>query len=156
SAFTAIDFIFKQQIAATLKPNEIGPFLATVYLGTNVASLIAQAIGVGALVRWLGVHRALYVMPFLLTLGAGAAAAGAGVAIIALRGVAGALRPSLHKTSSELLFVPIPDSLRQRAKPIVDLLGQRGGQAVASVAILGLATLLPRHAALAVSAAILA
>ena len=36
----------------------------------------------------------------------------------------------------ELLFVPLPDGVRARAKPIIDVVGQRGGQAVASLLIL--------------------
>ena len=53
-----------------------------------------------------------------------------------LKGADGALRPSLHRTTTELLFLPIPDGLRARARPIIDVVGQRGGQAVASVFIL--------------------
>jgi HEAT repeat protein len=58
------------------------------------------------------------------------------VAVILLKGADGALRPSLNRTSQELLFLPIPDRLRSRVKPAIDVMGQRGGQAVASVFIL--------------------
>lgn len=137
---TAIDFVFKSEVASHIKdPRELASFLATVSLATNVASLLAQSIGVGVVMRVLGVHRALYVMPLLIGFGAGAALLGLGFgAALAMRGIDGALRQSLQKTSSELLFVPLPDALRGRSKPIVDLVGQRGGQAVTSIAILGL------------------
>jgi ATP:ADP antiporter, AAA family len=140
AAGTAIDFVFKSEVASHIKdPRELASFLATMSLATNVASLLAQSIGVGIVMRVLGVHRALYVMPLLLGFGAGAAVLGLGFgAALAMRGIDGALRQSLQKTSTELLFVPLPDGLRARAKPIVDLVGQRGGQAVTSVAILGL------------------
>ena len=42
--------------------------------------------------------------------------------------------------------MPLPDALRARAKPIVDLVGQRGGQAITSVAILGLVYVVGRYA----------
>jgi AAA family ATP:ADP antiporter len=137
---TAIDFVFKSEVASHIKdPRELASFLATVSLATNVASLLAQSIGVGIVMRVLGVHRALYVMPLLLGFGAGAAVLGLGFgAALAMRGIDGALRQSLQKTSTELLFVPLPDALRARSKPIVDLVGQRGGQAVTSIVILGL------------------
>jgi HEAT repeat protein len=53
-----------------------------------------------------------------------------------MKGADGSLRHSLHRTSTELLFVPLPDALRARAKPLIDVLGQRGGQALASMLIL--------------------
>ncbi|MDB4936791.1 MAG: lyase domain protein repeat-containing protein [Labilithrix sp.] len=144
---TAIDFVFKSEVAAHIKdPRALASFLATVSLATNVASLIAQSIGVGIVMRVLGVHRALYVMPLLIGFGAGAAVLGLGFgAAIAMRSIDGSLRQSLQKTSVELLFVPLPDALRGRAKPIVDLVGQRGGQAVTSIAILALVYLVGRY-----------
>lgn len=152
-AGTAIDFLFKRHIAGAYAPAQLGSIFATVSLSTNIASLLAQAIGVGVLVRWLGIHRALYVMPVLLALGAGSAILGAGLfanaagyAIFGLRGADGALRYSLHKTTTELLFVPIADSVRSRAKPIIDLVGQRGGQALISVVLLAVATLVTKEA----------
>lgn len=139
-AGTTIHFLFKREVAAEIAKADLAPFLATVSLATNIASLVAQAVGVTLAMRWLGVHRALYVMPLLLGAGAVSAVAGLGlVAALALRGIDGSLRHSLHKTTTELLFVPLPDAVRARAKPIVDLVGQRGGQAVASIALLGLA-----------------
>ena len=150
AAGTAIDFAFKREVA-TMPAAEIAPFLATVSLGTNIASLVAQSVGVAFAMRILGVHRALYVMPFLVTLSAGGALLGLGLAAaVSMRAVDGSLRHSLHKTSTELLFVPLPDAIRGRAKPIVDLVGQRGGQALASVALLGLAALSGTHVELAV------
>ena len=55
-----------------------------------------------------------------------------------LKGLDGSLRYSVHKTSVELLLVPVPDGTRERVKPIIELLGTRGGQALASVVILAL------------------
>ena len=55
-----------------------------------------------------------------------------------LKGLDGSLRYSVHKTSMELLLVPVPDGTRERVKPIIELVGNRGGQAAASLAILGL------------------
>ena len=157
-AGTAVDFFFKREVATAITDKtQIAPFLATVSLATNIASLLAQAIGVGIAMRALGVHRALYVMPLLLGASAGAAVLGLGLgAALAMRGIDGTLRHSLHKTSVELLFVPLPDSDRARAKPIIDLVGQRGGQALASVALLGLAALFKNEIGVVVGGVVLA
>src|SRR5260370_22719678 len=70
-------------------------------------------------------------------MGAAGVALGGGLgAALLLKGADGTLRNSLHRTGSELLFVPLPDALRSRAKPFIDLVGQRGGQAIASLIIL--------------------
>jgi ATP:ADP antiporter, AAA family len=146
SIATAIDFVFKRYLAETYEPQAMARVIATVSLVLNLASLVAQAAGVRVAVRALGVHRALYVMPLLLALG-GAASLGFGmIGVFLLRGFDGALRHSLHKTTTELLFVPLPDTLRSRAKPVIELFGQRGGQAVASVVLLIVGSLIARKA----------
>jgi ATP:ADP antiporter, AAA family len=149
---TFVDFIFKSEVVSRTPPEELGKLLATVSLALNAGALVAQLFVVGPSLRALGVHRALYVVPLLLALGASSVVAGLGLAAaLALRAVDGTLKHSLHKTSTELLFVPLPDAVRARVKPIVDLVGQRGGQAVASVAILALTSIAgPRALGLAV------
>ena len=141
SAGTAIDFVFKSEVArAVPDPQALARLLATTYLATNALSLVVQAFGVSIAMRVLGVHRALYVLPVLVVGGASIGMLGLGVwAALALRGIDGTFRQSLQKTCSELLLVPLPDVIRARAKPIVDLLGQRGGQALTSILIFGIA-----------------
>ena len=58
------------------------------------------------------------------------------MAALLLKSADGSLRNSLHRTGTELLYVPLSDSVRSRAKPLIDLVGQRGGQALASILIL--------------------
>jgi HEAT repeat protein len=70
----------------------------------------------------------------------GVAGVGAGSALISvllLKGADGSLRHSVHRTATEVLFLPLPSDVRERFKAVIDALGQRGGQAVASLAILG-------------------
>lgn len=138
---TIADFLFKTSIAETYRdPRELGRFLSTFYAATNVLALVAQLLIAPWLFRKQGVARALFVFPALL-LGAATAVLVAGgrvVAAVALKALDGGLRYSIHKTSSELLLVPVPDGTRERIKPIIDLVGSRGGQALASIGILGL------------------
>jgi ATP:ADP antiporter, AAA family len=136
-ALTLADYVFKSVVARNIPPEELGYFFANLYLVMNALALVAQLLLTDWLFRVLGLHRALWALPTLLFLGAAGVALGGGlVAALLMKGADGALRNSLHRTGSELLYVPLPDALRSRAKPFIDLVGQRGGQALASLLIL--------------------
>ena len=122
----------------------------------NVLALGAQLVLAGWLLRVLGLHRTMWVLPAFVFLGAAGVALGGGLlAALLLKGADGTLRYSLHRTGTELLFVPLPDSLRSRAKPVIDVVGQRGGQALASLLILAEITQNRGNTVLAVAAAAL-
>jgi hypothetical protein len=136
-ALTLADYVFKSAVSRTIPAADLGMFFAKVYMILNILGMLAQLLLTGWLFRSLGLHRALWVFPAFLALGAAGLAFGGGLfAALLLKGTDGTLRYSLHRTGTELLYLPIPDALRRRAKPLVDVLGQRGGQAVASVFIL--------------------
>jgi AAA family ATP:ADP antiporter len=136
-AVTLADYVFKSTVSRTVPPQQLGSFFATFYTVLNVLALGAQLLLVGFLMRVLGLHRALWVLPVMLFLGAAGVVVGGGlVAALLLKGADGALRPSLQRMGTELLFLPVTDRLRSRAKPLIDVLGQRGGQALASIFIL--------------------
>jgi ATP:ADP antiporter, AAA family len=137
-ALTLVDYVFKSQVARHVAASGLGEFFATFYLLLNLSALLAQVWLVGWLLRVAGLHQALWVFPALVLLGASGVVLGGGVvAALVLKGSDGTLRPSLHRTTTELLFLPLPDSLRARVKPLIDVVGQRGGQAIASVFIVG-------------------
>ena len=136
-AVTLVDYLFKDAVAMYVPRHELGSFFASYYMALSILALVTQLTGVSALLRVVGVHRALWLFPTLLVFGTtGLFLAWGLVTAILLKGVDGTLRHSLHRTTTELLFVPLPDALRRRAKPFIDLVGQRGGQALASVVIL--------------------
>lgn len=137
-AFTLADYVFKSAVAAHVPQSELGAFFGATYLGLNVLSLLVQLALVRPIVRWTGVTGALVVMPVLLFGGAAAVVVSGGlVAALALKAADGGLRYSLHRTATELLFVPMGDRLRTAAKTAIDVVVSRGGQAVASLVILG-------------------
>jgi AAA family ATP:ADP antiporter len=136
---TIADYLFKTTVAAHVPPAELGMYLGAVAFALNVVSFVVQIALVGFVVRRLGVSAALAVLPLLLVAtGIGMIATGGLVAALAIKGADGALRYSLHRTASELAFLPLGDDARRRTKSFTDVVGQRGGQAVASLAILGL------------------
>jgi ATP/ADP translocase len=136
-ALTLGDYVFKSAVARTVPREQLGAFFGGFYAVLNLAALVAQVVVGDWLFRTVGLHRALWVLPALLFLGAGGVALGGGlVAALFMKGADGSLRNSIHRTGSELLYVPLADSVRVRAKPFVDIVGQRGGQALASLLIL--------------------
>jgi ATP/ADP translocase len=154
-AVTLADYVFKAAVARTVPAAQLASFFASFYTLLNALALATQLCLLSWLMRVLGVNRALWVLPALLALGATGVAVGGGlVAALLLKGADGVLRPSLHRFGMELLFVPIPDHLRQAAK-MTDVLGQRGGQAVASMFILAWLAAGGRSAVLAIAAAVL-
>ena len=138
---TLTEFLFKSRMAAAYTDSrELAARLSTFYAVVNSVALVAQVIVGPWIFRTAGVQRALFLFPLLL-FGASSGilvSGGALAAAVLLKGLDGSLRYSVHKTSMELLLVPVPDGTRERIKPIIELLGTRGGQALASLVILAL------------------
>lgn len=136
-ATTGADYLFKSAVAAELPPERLGHFFARYHAAVNVGALGLQLGATSWLLQRLGVTRALLVLPGLLTLGAGGVAVLGGLApALVLKGVDDLLRPSLHGAGSEILFLPLSDRLRGELRGLASSLGQRGGQAAASLALL--------------------
>jgi AAA family ATP:ADP antiporter len=136
-ALTLGDYVFKSAVARAVPKEDLGAFFGGFYTLLNLLALVAQFVVGGWLFRTIGLHRALWILPALVFAGAAGVALGGGlVAALLLKGADGGLRNSIHRTGSELLYVPLPDSVRARAKPLIDIVGQRGGQALASLLIL--------------------
>ena len=57
---------------------------------------------------------------------------------LVIKSADGVLRYSLHKTSTEMLYLPFSDAARQRVKAFIDVVGQRGGQAFGSLLVLAI------------------
>ena len=156
-ALTLADYLFKSAVAAHVPKSELGVFFAAVYGVLNVLALVVQVLGVGYLLGRLGVHRAMWVLPGLLVTGSLAFLITGGLlAALFLKGTDGALRHTLHRTGTELLYVPLPDAIRARVKPFIDTAGQRGGQALASILILTPVAFLPREGFLALALLVVA
>lgn len=155
--FTLVDFVFKSTVDRFVPTAEFGAFFSSVYLGLNLASLAIQVLVVAWLLRTVGVNLALAVVPGLLLLGAVGfvALGGLGLALV-LKSADGSLRHSLYRTGTELLFLPMSVELRTRVKGFIDVLGQRGGQALASVLILMILSVSGREGVFAFLAALTA
>ena len=141
---TGVDFLFKAQVASFAKDNGIplGVFFARYYAVVNAIALLVQLLLAPRILKAVGVNRALLVTPALLLVAATGSIFNMGlVAALLMKGTDGALRHSLHRTASEILFLPLPRRTRDRFKGLAEALGQRGGQALASLAILAVTAL---------------
>ncbi|HSM60783.1 MAG TPA: hypothetical protein VK849_08295 [Longimicrobiales bacterium] len=135
--FTLVDYVFKSAADRLVAPAELGAFFSSVYLVLNLLSLALQVGGVAWILRHVGVVSAVAIVPAILLVPTLGFAIGGGLALaLALKGADGTLRHSLYRTGTELLFVPLSERLRTQVKGVIDVLGQRGGQALASIVIL--------------------
>lgn len=136
-ALTIVDYALKSAVAAHVAPDRLGAFFARFYLILNFISLAAQVFVVRHVVRVMSTTGSLAVLPVLIAFSGAAIAAGGGLlAAVGAKAIDGGLRHSLNRTALELLYVPMVDRVRAAAKALGDVLAQRGGQALASLAIL--------------------
>lgn len=155
--FTMVDFVFKSTAARFVADEAMGEFFSSVYLSLNLVSLVIQVVFVGWLIRRLGVNAAQAIVPVLLLAGGvGFVASGGLVAVLLFKGADGSTRYSLYRTATELLFVPMSAEIRGRVKAFIDVIGQRGGQALASLLILILLSLTTRETVFAALASVAA
>ncbi|MEM9174729.1 MAG: hypothetical protein AAGC67_05810 [Myxococcota bacterium] len=135
------DYLFKSVIAAEIAPDQLAEWLSRVYLGLNLLSILLLGLGVTPLLRRLGIDRSLAVMPALFAVAAAGVLAGATlVSTIGMKLADGALRYSLHKTATELLFLPMSSAVRRTVKTAIDLVGTTGAKALGSLLILAIVT----------------
>jgi AAA family ATP:ADP antiporter len=138
TCLTLGDFLFKSVVAETTRKAELATFLGGVYFGLNVASLACQLLLVPRMLRRFTVGASLALLPMLVVAGGlGVAITGALGAVLALKAADGALRHSLHRTATEVLFLSFGGQARRAIKALAEVAGQRGGQVLGSLAILG-------------------
>lgn len=134
---TVGDYAFKSTVSATTQGTALGSFFATYHAITNVIALGLSLAVAPRLLQRTGVNVTLAVLPLLLLgLSLGFAAAPGLLAIVAFKATDDVLRHSLHRSSTEILFLPLSDGAREHAKSFVEAMGMRGGQALASLALL--------------------
>ncbi len=137
-----IDYFFKSTIARTIPNAERGAFIARYYAVMNVIALVVQLFIGSAIVRDLGVGTAIVVTPLFSVLG-GAAALVAGAfatPVFVLKAADGSLRSSINRLTTELVYLPVSSSGRERAKPFIDGALVRIVQALTAGALLALAS----------------
>ena len=153
---TLLDYLFKAAVVSGTAPERIPRAIANVQLGQSVLALLVELVLVRVLLGRAGVTRSVALLPLLLLAStAGYAVVGSLALVFVLKMLDGGIRPSIHRVGTELLYLPVAAPERRLIKPSIDILGQRGGQAVASVALLVTSDVAPQGR-LTVVAALLA
>jgi MFS family permease len=134
---TVANFLFKSHIADVVAPDRLGVFFGWFYAVVNAAALVVQVALTSAVMRWLGTVRSLAILPSVLVAG-GAIFLGTPIVpvLVGMKAFDGVVRHSILKTAMEILFLPLPREERHALKAVLEALGQRGGQALASAGIL--------------------
>jgi AAA family ATP:ADP antiporter len=134
---TLSDYLFKSTLAENVAGEDLASWFARIYLLLNLGSLLLLAFVVTPVIRRWSLHQAAAVLPGLLTLaGVGILLGGGLLSVLALKAVEGTLRYSIFQTTRELLYLPVPHSLRTSLKSFVDIVGHNAAKVVASIAIL--------------------
>jgi AAA family ATP:ADP antiporter len=156
AASIAIDYLYRAKVASTLHRDQLGPFFARYQLALNIGSLLLQLTVTSSVMQRVGVLGLALTAPAILTAG-GALSALLGApfgVVVVLKAADSALRNSLGRVASELLWAPVENQARGRG--LVDLLVTRSTQALMGAILLGITlshTISPT--ALAVAAAVL-
>jgi ATP:ADP antiporter, AAA family len=126
------DYLFKSVAYARVPQEELGTFFARTYAALNLVSLVVQLLLAGRILRGLGVVPALVVLPLAVAMGSGSVVIFGGLLGLAFisKGADGALRYSLHRVASELLWMPLTSDVRDRAKSLLDSVFGKVTQAV--------------------------
>lgn len=142
AALLLIDYLFKSITAERIPAERLANFLAGFYTVTNGLALLIQVFVSTPVLQRSGTIVTLALLPILLMLTGLVPLLVGGFLIAALvaKGADGSLRHSLHKVSTELLYLPLGTSERSSAKAFIDSVLVRGAQGLTAVALLALAT----------------
>jgi AAA family ATP:ADP antiporter len=135
-----IDYFFKSTIAQTVPSAARGAFIARYYAVVNVVALVVQLFLGGAIVSRFGVATAMVVTPLVSVIGGAAALVSGGLStpVLVLKGADASLRGSINRLTTELVYLPVSLSGRERAKPLIDGALVRIVQALTAGTLLGL------------------
>ncbi|NUP05344.1 MAG: hypothetical protein HOW73_04700 [Polyangiaceae bacterium] len=135
------EFLFLRGVSYRVHSEDLASTLAAASLLSSLGAIVVHIAFARWALRTVGVTRSIAILPTLYAVVASWSALGSSYhAPMVLRITDGALRQPVYRTAMELLFLPLPPRIRQTAKTWVDIAGQRAGQAIASIAILAMAS----------------
>jgi len=104
---------------------------ARIDLMTQVSTLVLQALIAGRVMRWLGVHVALMLLPFTAILGfVGLAIVGTLAALIVFEAAFRAVQRALTRPARETLYTVVSREDKYKSKAFIDTFGYRSGDVI--------------------------
>ncbi|CAN5881155.1 hypothetical protein BH20GEM1_BH20GEM1_12910 [soil metagenome] len=133
-----VDWLFNAAVEEAIpgRPQQ-AEFFGQIFAAYNLIAFLFQLFFVSWILRTVGVVGALFVLP--LGMGGGVAwmLLAPGIwAASAAKGADQSLRYSVDQAAREILYLPVPTILKQRAKPFIDVVANRGADALVGVMIL--------------------
>lgn len=135
---TLVDYQFKT-VASTAYPSTaaLTSFLGTFYGGLSVVSLLIQILLSSQIIKRLGLGGAILARPASICVGAILFLFEPVLAVaIYMQGFDRATRYSIDKTGRELLFLPLPQSLKRKTKIFMDIFVDRLFRGLAGLLLL--------------------
>jgi AAA family ATP:ADP antiporter len=117
--------------------DELAVFFGTFNMYAGLASLVVQLVATSRILKHLGVGPALFVVPVALAGGSvGVLVTGTLLAAALLKASDQVLRYSIDKSTTELLYLPVPAAQTFRAKAFIDTVVYRLGDAGGGLLVL--------------------
>ncbi len=127
----------------TVELTERTAFFGNFFSVMGVSAFLFQLLLTGRIHRTRGIGFAMRVLPTVIMIGSVALLVTAGMwpslviaAALTLKISDNGLRYSIDQATRELLFLPVPTSLRTHAKAFIDVFLQRGGKGLAALLLL--------------------
>ncbi len=143
-----LDYALKAQADLEFDTAEgLAGFFSYYYMGLGLLTFVVQSIASKRSLARLGIGGSLALMP-LAVLGFG----GIGVvatrllSVVGVRGAASVLENSIHRSGYELLYTPVAPQQKRPTKMLIDVAGNRLGDALGSAVVLGLLAVLSEAA----------
>jgi AAA family ATP:ADP antiporter len=137
-AQTLIDFQFKNIIQQNYKTKDaLTGFFGSYYVYINIMIILFQLITGRIILKRFGVGVALLVMPAALFLGSGITLFYPVLwAAIFVKSCDDVFSLSVNKVSTEILYIPIPASIKQKAKIFIDVVVERISRGIGGLLLL--------------------
>lgn len=139
AASTMIDFQFNLAVKSAFENEEARrtSFLAVFSVGVLVVSWLLNSLLANRAIQALGVRMALFVMPLFLAFGSAALfilpAAGFTVWAVFMKGADKSLTHTFSQATRELLYIPVPQDIKAKAKMTIDMFISKMGEGLASL-----------------------
>ncbi|MBX3270767.1 MAG: hypothetical protein KF729_10920 [Sandaracinaceae bacterium] len=141
-----VDFAFKAEAAAHFAQGsaELLSFFALFHVAAAVLSLLLQLGLARPALERLGVAGSAATLPFVVVITAAVAAGLTKLAtVVVARGAELVVANSVFRSGYELLYTPVSPERKRPTKALIDVAGNRAGDALGSVVVLGILALVP-------------
>ncbi|MCZ6634860.1 MAG: MFS transporter [bacterium] len=135
---TIVDYQFNEVVAQAFDSVEAKTaFFAQFFAGMNVLSLVLQLVVTRFVLTRFGVGLALSLLPVGLLFGSlGILISPTLMVVAAARLGEGGIRYSIQEATREILYQPVPSSVRSKVRPLIDIFGGRLFEGIGGLIIL--------------------